>query len=278
VKEEAYQKDIFKNFNSPCISPDSSYRKIDRRVDDKSSMRVIESMKKNMQKFLIPSPNMEEPQFACENATKVERSAFKNHRYPSFSVPKQRSWLISSDKSLKRTKIDLKKLKGKLRVNTRLILRDDPGYLNASENRERHNYSVVNSPTVDLTGHEILKNESEAKNRTIESRDESVNSTTFKLPQLSTRSKRRAKYSTSSARKKLPKCFLMDDDELGSSRKSIKMNYLKESNKVSKFAKKKIEQFRIAKIATNDTGGLLKAQIGQKEWNDSIRFAPILHN
>ncbi|CAI2360242.1 unnamed protein product [Moneuplotes crassus] len=274
AKQEITKKDLLSNFSNSCFSPEPSHRRIESRLDDKSSLKVIESIKKNVQKFLIPSVDIERQRFVPTSIIKHNKVAYNNPRYPSFSVPKQRNGAISSDPSFKKTKLDLSRFKGKIRVNTRLQLQEDPDFIDPNVNRCKNNYSVVCTPTVALTSQGILRNDSETKNRTIESREKSVNSATFKLPQLSTRSKRRAKYSTSSARKKLPKCFLMEDDDFESSRKSINLSSKRKSKEESRSKKRKLAQLRISNLADYDTERLLKAQICKKEWNDSLRFGP----
>lgn len=226
IHEGTTKKDLLRNFNNSCLSPNPAHRGEEKRLEEKSSMSAIESMKKNVQKFLISNEAFRGQKLMKDSGFKPEKIQFKIQPYPNFSVPRQRGDLTSSDKTLKRSKFGLSKMRGKLRVNTRLQLKDDPGFIDLNNNRERHNYSVACTPTMDLMKEKKIHGENDVKNRTIESREQSVNSATFKLPQLSTRNRRRAKYSTSSARKKLPKCFLMDEEGRNSSRRSIKMEYL----------------------------------------------------
>ena len=195
-KSQNIKRNLMRNFNASNVSPQHS----EKKIQEIPTQEYIDSMKKNVKKFLLPQSTFGNEKFWVNRMLNPERSHSNPPQSPSF-------WNQRNENYPKKSKFDLRNINEKLRINTRLLERKDDDF-EINFPKERHNYSVACSPTFDL---KLGKNEIESTtinpNRTLESREPDVNSDKFKLPQLSTRNKKRIKYFTKSGRKKLPEWF-----------------------------------------------------------------------
>jgi hypothetical protein len=151
-----------------------------------------------------------------------------HNKNPSHSVPKQRTFSRFSGLAPINNNYEQARSKNKLKIRTNYHesnIKEE--YDHFTLDRNKNNYSVIHSPSNEIEYTSGTHNFSQhASNRTIDSQTPSNKSECFKLPTLTTRNrKRRNMISNSSARKKIPTCFLMNEARSTKSRASDKIDH-----------------------------------------------------
>lgn len=225
-RKETTKRNLFNNFSNSEITHDSSQNlNLEQESHRIGNLEQINGMKLNIQRFLINNTPAEPQNVEIKNFMDSDRNFTFQKKNPSQSVPKQRKFNRVAEIVSMINKYEQPRFKAKLKINTNNLksnVKEDFEFFH--QERRNHNYSVINSPTYDLDEINHKHNKSLNKsNLTIEPHTASIKSESFKLPTLSTRNKkRRDMISNSSARKKLPQCFLMNESRSTRSRASEK--------------------------------------------------------
>lgn len=224
--KETTKRNLFSNFSNSEIIQDNSHRvNLGHESHRIGNLEQINDMKVNIQRFLIKNVPVEPQNVAVKSFMDSDRNFTFQKKNPSQSVPKQRKFNRVAEIVSMINKYEQPRFKAKLKINTNNLkanVKEDFEFFH--QERRNHNYSVINSPTYDIEEIDHKHNRSlHASNLTIEPHTASIKSESFKLPSLSTRNKkRRDMISNSSARKKLPQCFLMNESRSTRSRASEK--------------------------------------------------------
>jgi hypothetical protein len=231
--KEMTKRNLLANFSNMNISYDNSFKNNQERENHQiNNIEQMKGTKVNIQRFLInKNAAWDQPPVTAKDFMESGKNFTfynSNNKNPSHSVPKQRTFSRFSGLVPIINNYEQARSKNKLKILTNYHesnIKEDFDYFKIDRNK--NNYSVIHSPSNGIEDTSGSHNFSQqVSNRTIDSQTPTNKSECFKLPTLTTRNKkRRNMISNSSARKKIPTCFLMNEARSTKSRASDKIDH-----------------------------------------------------
>lgn len=294
-KDMMPKRSLVNHFESTGVFDGSKLRMYN--FEDQSNLaaknqHIIHAQKANIQRFLLLEHFSDENPVSIQSLLTKKASSNIPNRIPCVSVPKERKPInLHSHFKSKSFKIDNQALKEF--VNNRNNHFEDLKMHNSknsqrgqnellSQSSHRYNNSMLAGLDSSLhASRQAHNNSQQIDHRTLEPDTPTVSSDHFKLPDLSRRSKRRKEMiSKSSARKKLPGCFL-----LGEPRKVRSKN---RNGKTIQVSSRDVYSEQVSPRYPNESGADTRQEntkmklffnaISKQDWNNTARFAPIINH
>lgn len=257
-----------------------------------NNQHIIHAQKANIQRFMLLENFCNENPVSIQSLLTKKASSNIPNRIPWVSVPKERRLLnLNSQFKSKSFKIDNQALKEF--VNNRnnhpedLKMQDSKNSqrvqheLLSQSSHRRNNSMIADLETSLYASRQAHNNSQQIDHRTLEPDTPTVSSDQFKLPDLSRRSKRRKEMiSKSSARKKLPGCFLLGEPRKARSknRNGKTIQVLTRDVYSEQVSPRYPNEPEVDARQENTKMQLFFNAISKHDWNNTARFAPIINH